>query len=67
MNLLDRMVQNLDRMALWHARPAYFCRMHGEPLRYDYLRDLFVCPEETICGTYVTVEYRALTHRRLAA
>lgn len=28
-----------------------YCRTHGEFLRYDFPRHLWVCPEEAVCGT----------------
>jgi hypothetical protein len=40
----------------------YFCRMHGEPLLWDYQGLWWRCPEFFVCGTFVTDEHYHRTH-----
>lgn len=35
----------------------YCCRMHGEPLIYRPHLLRWICPEYSICGTFVSKEY----------
>ena len=39
------------------GQSPYFCRRHGEPLRYSLMHLAWRCPEIAVCGTWVSKEH----------
>ena len=58
--LSPRAIRRLLASAMFEGslgHPRYFCRTHGEPLRYHLLTDAWRCPDHATCGTWIGAEH----------